>query len=929
MFAAIARKVFGSRNDRLVRRLGKEIERVNALEEGVKALSDQQLALQTQALRDRLGAEATLDELLPEAFALVREAARRTLEMRHFDVQLIGGMVLHQGRIAEMKTGEGKTLVATLAVYLNALAGRGVHVVTVNDYLARRDAGWMGRVYGALGMSTGVVVAGMGHEEKRAAYACDITYGTNNEFGFDYLRDNMALRAEDRVQRDLYFAIVDEVDSILIDEARTPLIISGAAEVSTRHYAEVNALVPGLRRQAGEDIEESGGEPGDFWVDEKSRQVYLTEQGHEHVEALLSERGLLESGDSLYDVGNIGLLHQFNAALRAHHLFRRNDHYIVRDGEVIIVDEFTGRAMPGRRWSDGLHQAVEVKEGLPPRPENQTVASITFQNYFRLYEKLAGMTGTADTEAYEFQHIYGLEVVAIPTHRPMIREDHHDLVYLTQADKFNAIIEDIRSERERGRPILVGTASIEVSEQLSALLTQEGIRHEVLNAKQHDREALIIAEAGRPGAVTIATNMAGRGTDIVLGGNVDVEVAALGEDHSEAAVAALRADWSTRHGAVLAAGGLYVIGTERHESRRIDNQLRGRSGRQGDPGASRFYLSLEDSLLRIFASERVAGMMQRLGMQEGEAIESALVTRVIENAQRKVEGHNFDIRKQLLEFDDVANDQRKVIYAQRREILESEDMADTILAWRHEGLLGLATRFVPEGSIEEQWDIPGLVEALTKDFNLDLPIQQWLDADPELDESRLRERVLDEADQVYAGKESEMGAEVLRRIEKEMMLRYLDQHWKEHLASMDYLRQGIHLRGYAQRNPKQEFKREAFQMFSGLLATVQRSVAQAVHRVRLMTPEEMAMLEEQRRLLQQQVEARHASANALAAERSQPPAARGGVAPAPPVAPPTGARPAARAPTPPPMVRAGPKVGRNEACPCGSGKKYKHCHGRI
>lgn len=924
MFGAIARKVFGSRNDRLVRRLGKEIERVAALEDGVKAMSDVDLEAQTSRLRERVGAGESLDDLLPEAFALVREAARRTLEMRHFDVQLIGGMVLHQGRIAEMKTGEGKTLVATLAVYLNALAGRGVHVVTVNDYLARRDAAWMGRIYAALGMTTGVVVAGMEHADKRAAYACDITYGTNNEFGFDYLRDNMALRAEDRVQRDLYFAIVDEVDSILIDEARTPLIISGAAEASSRHYADVNALVPGLRRQESEDVEESGGEPGDFWVDEKSRQVYLTELGHERVEALLAERGLLDTDDSLYDVGNIGLLQQFNAALRAHHLFRRNDHYIVRDGEVIIVDEFTGRAMPGRRWSDGLHQAVEVKEGLTPRPENQTVASITFQNYFRLYEKLAGMTGTADTEAYEFQHIYGLEVVAIPTHRPMVREDHHDLVYLTQAEKFDAIIADIRSERERGRPILVGTASIEVSEQLSALLDKDGVRHEVLNAKQHDREALIIAEAGRPGAVTIATNMAGRGTDIVLGGNIDVEIAQLGENPAEDALAALKADWKTRHEAVVAAGGLYVVGTERHESRRIDNQLRGRAGRQGDPGASRFYLSLEDSLLRIFASERVSGMMQRLGMQEGEAIESGLVTRVIENAQRKVEGHNFDIRKQLLDFDDVANDQRKVIYAQRREILESDDMADTILAWRHEALLALAMRHVPEGSIEEQWTIPELVEALNKDFGLEMPIQQWLDDDAELDESALRERVLDEADRLYAAKESEMGADVLRRIEKEMMLRYLDQHWKEHLASMDYLRQGIHLRGYAQRNPKQEFKREAFQMFSGLLATVQRSVAQAVHRVRLMTPEEMAVLEEQRRLLQQQVEARHASVNALGGEREPSPPAGGTAA-----GQPASGGPTPRQAAPAPVVRSGPKVGRNEPCPCGSGKKYKHCHGRI
>ena len=904
MLGAIAKKVFGSRNERMIRRMRRDVERINALEEETARLSDAELASRTQQFKDRLAAGETLDDLLIEAFATVREASKRTLSMRHFDVQLIGGMVLHQGRIAEMKTGEGKTLVATLAVYLNALAGKGVHVVTVNDYLARRDADWMGKIYSFLGMTTGVVVAGMTQEEKHAAYGADVTYGTNNEFGFDYLRDNMALRAEDRVQRELNYAIVDEVDSILIDEARTPLIISGAAEASRQHYTVINSLVPKLVRQ-----EEEEGE-GDFWLEEKNRQVYLTEAGHEKVEEMLTEAGMLDEGESLYDASNIVFMHQFNAALRAHHLFRRNDHYIVRDGQVIIVDEFTGRAMPGRRWSDGLHQAVEAKEGLEPKPENQTVASITFQNYFRLYNKLAGMTGTADTEAYEFQHIYGLEVVAIPTHKPMVREDHHDLVYLTQKDKFDAIIEDIRTERERGRPILVGTASIEVSEQVAERLEKEKVPHEVLNAKQHEREALIIAQAGRPGAVTIATNMAGRGTDIVLGGNIDVEIDAL-EDPDEATVARMRKEWEERHGQVVEAGGLYVIGTERHESRRIDNQLRGRSGRQGDPGATRFYLSLEDSLLRIFASERVSGMMQRLGMEEGEAIESGLVSRVIENAQRKVEAHNFDVRKQLLEFDDVANDQRRVIYAQRKELLESEDVSDTITAWRHEGILALVANYVPPESIEEQWDIEGLTEALEKDFSLRLPLQQWLDEDDDLDEEGLHQRILEAADEAYAEKEEQLGAETMRRLEKEMMLRYLDQHWKEHLASMDYLRQGIHLRGYAQRNPKQEFKKEAFQMFTSLLGTIQRSVAQAVHRVRLLTPEEMEALERQRREHQQAMQAKHESASALDEE-----SARGQ----------SGQTDAGSQGT---FVRDGRKIGRNEPCPCGSGKKYKHCHGKL
>ncbi|WP_290649436.1 preprotein translocase subunit SecA [Aquisalimonas sp.] len=911
MLGAIAKKVFGSRNDRQIRRHWKIVEQINALEPEVQGLGDDALRARTDDFRQRHAEGETLDKLLPEAFATVREAARRVLDMRHFDVQLIGGMVLHSGRIAEMKTGEGKTLVATLAAYLNALSGKSVHVVTVNDYLARRDAQWMGRIYSFLGLETGVVIPGMAHDDKKAAYACDIVYGTNNEFGFDYLRDNMAFRLEDRMQRDLAFAIVDEVDSILIDEARTPLIISGPAEQSSQLYASINELIPSLTRQEEEDG------PGDFWLDEKSRQAYLTEQGHDRVEELFAEAGLLQEHESLYDPRNLGLLHHVNAALRAHHLYHRNDQYLIRDQQVVIVDEFTGRAMPGRRWSDGLHQAVEAKEGLPIQKENQTLASITFQNFFRLYEKLSGMTGTADTEAYEFQHIYGLEVTVIPTHKPMIREDSNDLVYLNQDDKINAIVEDIVANRETGRPILVGTASIDVSEVISKRLREASIPHEVLNAKQHEREAPIIAKAGEPGAVTIATNMAGRGTDIVLGGNLDAELAELGEDATDADREQVRRDWEARHQRVVEAGGLHVIGTERHESRRVDNQLRGRSGRQGDPGSTRFYLSLEDSLLRIFASERVSSLMQRLGMQEGEAIESGMVSRVIENAQRKVETHNFDIRKQLLEFDDVANDQRRVIYRQRQELMADDDLSETVQAMRKDVINRVIDEYIPPGSIDDQWDIKGLEDALNRDFALELPIRRWLDDEDDLHEEPLRERILEEAEKSYREKEEQVGAEALRRFEKVVMLQVLDSQWKEHLAAMDYLRQGIHLRGYAQRNPKQEFKKDAFQMFSTMLESIQREVISLLQRVRVREPEDVDRAEAEQPKPQDRADVNYQHAGARSAfdtagdNADEEDSRAGGTA------------------TAAPFVREGRKVGRNEPCPCGSGKKHKHCCGRL
>ena len=904
----ILKTIFGSRNDRVLRRMRKVADRINTLEPGVAALSDADLRAKTDEFRNRLAQGETLDALLPEAFAVVREASKRTLDMRHFDVQLIGGMVLHEGKIAEMRTGEGKTLVATLTVYLNALTGKGVHVVTVNDYLARRDADWMGQIYHFLGMSVGVVIAGMSPEEKRVAYAADITYGTNNEYGFDYLRDNMAFGLDQKVQRPLNYALVDEVDSILIDEARTPLIISGPAEESSELYRKVNEIVPRLTRQK----EEEG--PGDYWVDEKSKQVYLTEAGHEQVEALLLEANLLREGDSLYDAANLGVFHHLNACLRAHALFHKDVEYIVRGGEVIIVDEFTGRTMPGRRWSDGLHQAVEAKEGVPIQAENQTLASITFQNYFRLYQKLAGMTGTADTEAFEFQQIYGLEVIVVPTHLKMIRDDKGDLVFLTQQEKYQAVLEDIRDCRQRGQPTLVGTTSIEVSELISKLLDQEKIPHQVLNAKQHEREAEVIAQAGQPGTVTIATNMAGRGTDIVLGGNLQAELKAMGAEVEETAREAARQSWQQRHEQVVAAGGLHVVGTERHESRRIDNQLRGRSGRQGDPGSSRFYLSLQDNLLRIFASDKVAGLMQKLGMEKGEAIEHPWVTKAIENAQRKVEAHNFDIRKNLLEFDDVANDQRKVMYAWRNELMEAEDVSATLKDLRAEVLKQVIDPCIPPQSLEEQWNIAGLEEALDKEFGLQLPLRAWLDADPNLHEEPLRERIHAELEQAYAAKEAQVGSSWMRQFEKAVLLQVLDTHWREHLAAMDYLRQGIHLRGYAQKNPKQEYKREAFEMFQAL---VQRIHQEAVgFLVRAQFQAEPAPIPEPRPPAPAALHFVHAEAPALAEGEAQ-----GDGSDEPRQQPEE---------TPHiPFVREGRKIGRNEPCPCGSGKKYKHCHGQL
>jgi len=897
--SGLLKKVFGSRNERVVRRMSKDVEKINVLEEGLQQLDDPALRAKTGEFRERLQQGETLDALLPEAFAVVREAGKRVLGMRHFDVQMIGGMVLHQGRIAEMRTGEGKTLVATLAAYLNALPGKGVHVVTVNDYLARRDSEWMGKLYEFMGLRTGVVVSGMDQEERQAAYAADITYGTNNEFGFDYLRDNMAFSNEEKAQRELNFAIVDEVDSILIDEARTPLIISGPTEDKTDIYTQMDKLFPRLSKQE----EEEG--PGDFSVDEKARQVYLTEAGHQKVEDILSEVGLIGEGESLYDTANITLMHHVNAALRAHMLFQRDVDYIVQDGEVVIVDEFTGRTMPGRRWSEGLHQAVEAREGVAIQSENQTLASITYQNYFRLYNKLSGMTGTADTEAYEFQQIYALEVIVIPTHQPMIRKDMGDLVFLTAKEKYAAVIEDIKDCVARKQPALVGTTSIEVSEYLSGLLDQSAIKHSVLNAKHHEQEARIIAEAGQPGSITIATNMAGRGTDIVLGGNLDAELETLGEAASEADRDKLRQDWQQRHQRVLASGGLHIIGTERHESRRIDNQLRGRSGRQGDPGSSRFYLSLEDNLMRIFASERVAGLMQKLGMEEGEAIEHPWVTRAIENAQRKVEGRNFDIRKQLLEFDDVANDQRKVIYEQRNDLMSAEDVSENISGIRHDVVNDLISEFIPPHSLEEQWNVPGLMEALEGGLGLHLEIDRWLEEDEQLHEESLRQRIEDELLRSYAVKEAQITAEFMRRLEKQLMLQILDNHWKEHLAAMDFLRQGIHLRGYAQKDPKQEFKREAYDMFVEMLENIKRDVIGVLSRLQLRGEEDVEAVEEQRRQ-SQEMEFTHDEASALTPEAVTP-----------------------EEESHTPYVRETPKVGRNDPCPCGSGKKYKHCHGRL
>ncbi|MFT5176456.1 MAG: preprotein translocase subunit SecA [Gammaproteobacteria bacterium] len=913
-------KILGSRNDRQLRRMDKVIARINALESEMGALDDEALQAKTAQFRARFTDGESLDELLPEAFAVVREAGQRALGMRHFDVQLIGGLTLHEGQIAEMRTGEGKTLVATLPAYLNALSGHGVHVVTVNDYLARRDSLWMGKIFEFLGMTTGVVVPGQSAEEKRAAYGCDVVYATNNELGFDYLRDNMAFDATDKMQAELSFAIVDEVDSILIDEARTPLIISGPTDETSDLYIKINRLVPELVRQQEEDG------PGDFTVDEKSRQVFLTEDGHGHAEQLLERDGLLAVGESLYDATNIVMMHHLYAGLRAHSLYQCDVAYIVRDRQVVIVDEFTGRTLAGRRWSEGLHQAIEAKEGVPIQNENQTLASITFQNYFRLYGKLSGMTGTADTEAAEFQQIYGLEVLVIPTHRDMIRDDRSDLVYLTQEEKFEAIVEDIRDCNSRGQPALVGTTSIETSELLSQVLVREEIPHEVLNAKQHEREAHIIQHAGRVGTVTIATNMAGRGTDIVLGGNLQADLDELAED-DEVSRDAVRADWEKRHAATLAAGGLHIIGTERHESRRIDNQLRGRSGRQGDPGSSRFYLSLEDDLMRIFASERVSNIMQKLGMEHGEAIEHRWVTKAIENAQRKVEGRNFDMRKQVLEYDDVANDQRKEIYSLRNELMSTDDVQEQVDAIREDVVSGIIDAYITPQSMDEQWDVPGLERELEESFAQPMAIQQWLDEDDLLHEETLRTKILDTIVEAYRDKEKATGPEIMRHFEKAVMLQVLDQIWKEHLASMDYLRQGIHLRGYAQKNPKQEYKREAFEMFSALTDRLKQEVIGVLSKIQVRAEEDVAAIEAQRRS--------RGAMNLIhddslsAAELSPDPEALGLAAaarqPGAVFSPPPETRTDAAAP----FVRDARKVGRNEPCPCGSGKKFKQCHGRL
>jgi preprotein translocase subunit SecA len=907
-------RVFGSRNERLLRQLQRSVTKINALEPEMEKLSDAELQAKTPEFQQRLKDGATLDQLLPEAFAVCREASRRVLGMRHYDVQLIGGMVLHLGKIAEMRTGEGKTLVGTLPVYLNALTGDGVHVVTVNDYLARRDSAWMGKLYNWLGLSVGVVYPGMPHGDKAAAYAADITYGTNNEFGFDYLRDNMALSKNDRFQRGLNYAIVDEVDSILIDEARTPLIISGPADESPELYIKVNRIVPKLTRQEVEDG------LGDYWVDEKGKQVHLSEAGQEHAEQLLREAGILNADDEedgLYSPQNLSVVHHLNAAMRAHAIYQRDVDYIVRDGEVVIVDEFTGRTLAGRRWSDGLHQAVEAKEGVPVQRENQTLASITFQNLFRMYNKLAGMTGTADTEAYEFQSIYGLEVIVIPTNKPVQRKDHPDAVFLNRAGKYRAVLAEIKEANARGQPVLVGTTSIEVSEMLSAQLREAGIHHEVLNAKQHEREAVIVAQAGRPGAITIATNMAGRGTDIVLGGSWENEIEQLeaetGQPVDDATRERLKAEWRQRHEAVKAAGGLHIVGTERHESRRIDNQLRGRAGRQGDPGSSRFYLSLEDNLMRIFAADWVQKVMARMGLKEDDIIESPLVSKQIANAQRKVEAHNFDIRKNLLEFDDVNNDQRKVIYSQRNELLEAEDVKENIDGIREDVVAETVARFVPPGSIDEQWDLPGLEAALLEEFNLRVDLQALVAGRREIDDEGIAEHVVAEVARHVEAREQQLGPETMRMLEKHIMLNVLDQNWKEHLARMDYLRQGIHLRGYAQKQPKQEYKKEAFELFSDMLDKVKREVVTLLARVRIRSEEEIAALEAQERAQAEararQMQFQHADAGGLGADEEA-----------------RQAQAAAQAAT---ANQAFANVGRNDPCPCGSGKKYKHCHGQL
>ncbi len=901
MLISTVKKIFGTRNDRELKRMGKVVARINALEETMQALDDAALRAKTDEFRSRFADGESLNQLLPEAFAVVREAGVRALGMRHFDVQLIGGMALHDGKIAEMRTGEGKTLVATLPAYLNALPDHSVHLVTVNDYLARRDASWMGPLYEFLGLTVGVVRSGQSAEEKKAAYGSDVVYGTNNEFGFDYLRDNMAFSQADKSQGKLAFAIVDEVDSILIDEARTPLIISGAADDSSELYKTINRLIPKLTQE----IEE---QEGDFTVDEKQRSIELTENGHEKVEGMLMEAGLLQSDDSLYAATNLGLLHHVHSGLRAHVLFQRDVEYIVQEGQVVLIDEHTGRTMPGRRLSEGLHQAIEAKEGVKIQSESQTLASTTFQNFFRIYDKLAGMTGTADTEAFEFRPIYGLDCVVIPTNVPMRRDDLNDLVYLTREEKFEAIIEDVRSCIDSGAPVLVGTASVETSEELSQAFQKENIDHKVLNAKYHEQEAEIIAQAGRPGVVTIATNMAGRGTDIVLGGNLEAELSAQGENLDDATREQLTADWQTRHDAVIEAGGLHILGTERHESRRIDNQLRGRSGRQGDPGVSRFYLSLEDNLMRIFASERVKSFMQALGMERGEAIEHRMVTNAIEKAQRKVEGRNFDIRKQLLEYDDVANDQRQIIYRQRDELLSDDDIAETITAIREDVVNDAIDGFIAPMSVEEQWDIPGLEKQLEAEFGLNLPVAQWLDADDSLHEETLRQRIVGEVQAAYDEKAAGIGPG-MRQLEKQIMLQVLDTLWKEHLQVMDQLRQGIHLRAYANKNPKQEYKRESFALFEGLLQRLKYEVVRFLSNVQVQRSDEAAAMEQQRR--------EEAAKQKMAFEHAEAGSAVPDAADAPPPA------------APQPMTRAQPKVGRNDPCPCGSGKKYKQCHGAL
>ncbi|HIG07866.1 MAG: preprotein translocase subunit SecA [Methylococcales bacterium] len=911
----LVKKLFGSRNDRLVKKKNKLVKSINVLEAEFEALSDEALQAKTAEFRDRLASGTVLEDLIPEAFAAVREASVRVLGMRHFDEQLIGGMVLNDGKISEMKTGEGKTLVATLSVYLNALPGKGVHVVTVNDYLAKRDSAWMGRIYTFLGMTTGVIVSEIASVDRREAYGSDITYGTNNEFGFDYLRDNMAYTLDSKVQRGLHYAVIDEVDSILIDEARTPLVISGPTEESTEMFVKVNQIIPGLTKQ------EKEGETGDYSVDEKMRTVHLTEAGHARVEQIMAENGYISEGGSLYDAANIRMMHFLSASLRAHVLYHRDVDYIVKSNEVLIVDEFTGRIMSGRRWGDGLHQAIEAKEQVRVQEDNQTLASITFQNYFRLYHKLSGMTGTADTEAIELQKIYGLEVVVIPTHRPMVRDDRGDHIYMTVGEKYNAIIEDIQGCSKRGQPVLVGTTSIENSELISRELTKNNVKHEILNAKQHEREAHIIEQAGTTGAVTIATNMAGRGTDIVLGGNLDVALKSLGENPSESALEKVKEDWRLHHERVLASGGLHVIGSERHESRRIDNQLRGRSGRQGDPGSSHFYLSLEDDLMRIFASEKVASMMQKLGMVEGEAIEHPWVTRAIENAQKKVEGRNYDIRKQILDYDDVANDQRKVIYGQRNDLMEAKDISDIVGAFRDDVVSSVVTQYIPEQTMEDQWDVAGLEGHLQQEFELTIPWQAMLEKDHSLQREDVIRLTQEKLVENWVQKESNISSDVMRNFEKSVVLQVLDSTWKEHLGAMDHLRAGIHLRGYAQRDPKQEYKRESFEMFVSMLDFVKYEVVGLLSKVQVNVEEDLQAFDDQRQE-PQEMNFEHADAESSLSESVEPTALEAGLMP-PPQA--QGVEEDAEKP----FVRDGRKVGRNDPCPCGSGKKFKQCHGKL